>query len=175
MTEETVLNNAIKKYLKFIREENDWTQTQLAEKSGIGITTIRQYESKPINNISMNVLLKLSEMLKQSLRKTLFDLSKFMDEINNDEFPVTEDLFTFEIREKLTNAKAIESEIIGNYTAWALKMACLCLELDDYKKCELELDILKAINGGRFQKELLKLRPKESKRINQLIEFLTFK
>ena len=62
--------NNFRKNIKYYRKLNNLTQEQLAEKTDLSISYIKQIESnKEFKNVSLTVILKLSKALNVSVDK----------------------------------------------------------------------------------------------------------
>ena len=58
--------------LKIERIKNDWTQSDLANASGIGLSTVVKIEKGNIDNVSVSILKKISKALGVPVAELFF-------------------------------------------------------------------------------------------------------
>lgn len=58
--------------LKIERIKRDWTQTDLANASGVGISTVVKIEKGNIDNVSVSILKKIADALNVPVAELFF-------------------------------------------------------------------------------------------------------
>lgn len=135
--------------LKDIREREDLSRPQLAEKLDMSDGRIKQFETNSDlvggSGFNVNQLVKVAELLDRPVSDVFKEICEKAS-LSESESPLVSGVKELpkDVAAGLTQARKSEHEVFGNLFQWALKMAALSLESSEEGKTNLEISLLKA-------------------------------